>query len=644
MQYHIDDYRPGDPDIKPGLPGADPKDRDTLPEHCDVLVVGCGPAGLTLAAQMAAFPDLETCVVERRMGPLKRGQADGVACRTMEMFNAFGFAHKVMREACWVSETTFWSTHEDPSKGIYRSGRVQDTEEGLSEFPHVIVNQARVQELFLDVMRNSPSRNVPYYGRTLVSLREETGEYPVVAVFDVEHEDGSTSQETIKAKYVVGGDGARSQVRNEIGLELKGDAANQAWGVMDILCVTDFPDNRMKSIINASGGGSVVLIPREGGYLFRVYVEMDKLGDGERVRNRSFDAQDIIDAANRVLSPYTLDVRHVAWSSIYEIGQRMTDRFDNVAPELRGIKSPRIFIAGDACHTHSPKAGQGMNVSMQDSFNLGWKLAAVLRGRAHESLLDSYNDERHTIAKELIDFDKEWAGLLHEASKGDGAVSAEEVQDYFVRSGRYTAGTATHYQPALLTKASCPQLATGVEIGKRFHSSPVVRFCDAKPMELGHSALADGRWRLYAMMPKDGGLEHAYDALGSLCEFLEKGPISPVVRYTRRDEPLDAFLDVRAVLPFHFRDIDLARIPEFLMPRKGKFELRDYEKVFCFGEPKHGDFFAQRGIDPAQGCAILVRPDQYVSGIYALAELAQISEFFGQFMIDQTEFSAEQAA
>jgi len=185
MQYHIDDYVIGDPDIKP-TSNRQRCATEPLPSTCDVLIVGCGPAGLTLAAQLSQFPDIHTCIVDQKPGPLERGQADGIACRTMEMFNAFGFAHKVLREAYWVNETTFWRTHENPDKGIFRSGRVQDTEDGLSEFPHVILNQARVHQLYLDVMRNSSNRNTPYYNCTLSSIAIDKNNTHLVNTYPVE--------------------------------------------------------------------------------------------------------------------------------------------------------------------------------------------------------------------------------------------------------------------------------------------------------------------------------------------------------------------------------------------------------------------------------------------------------------------------
>jgi phenol 2-monooxygenase len=120
---------------------------------------------------------------------------------------------------------------------------------------------------------------------------------------------------------------------------------------------------------------------------------METLGEGERVRNRNISLKDLIASAQQIFRPYTFEVKDTIWWSVYEIGQRLTDSFDN-ADEDSGAPLPSVFIAGDACHTHSPKAGQGMNVSMGDSFNLGWKLAAVLQGRSGPDLLCSYSDER----------------------------------------------------------------------------------------------------------------------------------------------------------------------------------------------------------------------------------------------------------
>ena len=136
MQYHQDGFRTGNPRIAEAL------DKSAEPvTHVDVLIVGCGPAGLTLAAQLSAFNDITTRIVDQKSGPLEVGQADGIACRSMEMFEAFGFARQVEEEAYWVNETSFW--RPDDAGLIGRTERIQDVEDGLSEFPHTIKADGR---------------------------------------------------------------------------------------------------------------------------------------------------------------------------------------------------------------------------------------------------------------------------------------------------------------------------------------------------------------------------------------------------------------------------------------------------------------------------------------------------------------------
>ena len=640
MQFHLNGFRVGDPSVSE--PAADlvaSPAGSALPQEVDVLIVGCGPAGLTLAAQLSAFPEITTRIVEQKPGPLELGQADGIACRTIEMFHAFGFSEKVLKESYWVNETVFWKPDAARHEAITRSGRIQDVEDGLSEFPHVILNQARVHDFFLDVMRRSPSRLEPDYSRRLLDLEiDNTASHPVTVKLERLDPAHEGEIETVKARYVVGCDGARSAVRKSIGRILQGDSANQAWGVMDVLAVTDFPDVRLKSLIQSAGEGTIIIIPREGGYLIRIYVELDKLAANERVASRNIGVEHLIAAAQRILRPYSFEVKEVAWWSVYEIGQRLCDKFDDVPEDEVGRRLPSVFIAGDACHTHSPKAGQGMNVSMQDAFNLGWKLAAVLRGQCPPELLHSYSAERQAIARELIDFDREWAKMLSAPLKtsenGDG-VDPKEVEAYFVRHGRYTAGTATRYRPSALTGESThAHLAAGFPIGARFHSAPVIRLGDAKPVELGHVAEADGRWRLYAFADKADPSSPA-SRLRALCDALADSPASPLLRYTRPGTDIDAVIDLRAILQQPHRDVAVEALPSLLLPRKGRLGLIDYEKVFCPDLKSGRDIFDLRGIDRERGCLVIVRPDQYVANVLPLDDHAALAAFFAAFMLPQ---------
>ncbi|MGI9364965.1 MAG: FAD-dependent monooxygenase, partial [Rhizobiaceae bacterium] len=454
--------------------------------------------------------------------------------------------------------------------------------------------------------------------------------------------------EIIKARYAVGCDGARSKVRQSIGKKLLGDSANQAWGVMDALLVTDFPDIRLKTLIQSANQGSIVIIPREGGYLVRIYVEMDKLKADERVSARNMTCEDIVAAANRVFHPYRIEVKEVPWWSVYEIGQRLTGKFDNGSDDAVETRHPCVFIAGDACHTHSPKAGQGMNVSMGDTFNLGWKLASVLRGRSSTDLLHTYSLERQAVAQTLIDFDREWSRMIgappkigsgggndsshHEGNGGGEGVDPETFQRYFVQSGRYTAGTAHQYRPSLITgTAEHQHLATGFEIGTRFHSAPVVRLADAKPMHLGHLIEADGRWRIFAFGDEQDPAGPC--RLRDFCTFMETAPESPLNQYIAAGQDRDSIFDIRAIVQQAHRSLTPEQMPGLLLPRKGKLRLKDYEKVFCPDLKSDADIFQMRGIDRGHGCMVIVRPDQHLANILPLTGFDALNAFFAAFML-----------
>ncbi|MFO1304765.1 MAG: FAD-binding monooxygenase [Burkholderiales bacterium] len=629
MQFYLDGYRPGDPDTLQAAQEAEHRPA-SLPDEVDVLIVGSGPAGTLLAAQLSAFPHLHTRLVEKRNGPLELGRADGIACRTVETFEAFGLATRLVREAYWVNETVFWRPSKADRSKIERTGRIQDVEDGLSEFPHVIVNQARLQEYLLEYMRKSPSRLAPDYGWDFEGLEVgRDGERPVVAT--LRHEDGR--RKTVRARYAVGCDGAHSRVRDAIGAAPHGDFANHMWGVMDVLAVTDFPDIRLKSAIQSAEHGNILIIPREGGYMVRLYVDLGDVEPGDRSAVRRITADEAIAAARRVLHPYTLDVRDIVWFSVYEVGQRVTDRFDDVPAEESATRLPRVFIAGDACHTHSAKAGQGMNVSMQDALNLGWKLVSVLEGRAGPELLRTYSLERRAIAQELIDFDKRWSKTMSSPPRDPahperGGVDPDELQRQFVQAGRYTAGVATRYATGtLLTGPDTHQhLARGFTIGMRFHSAPVVRLADAKPMHLGHVARADAAWRLYAFADREARRFRA------LMQFLHEDARSPVRWATPPDANVDSVIDVRGIYQQYHRDLRVEDLPPMLLPRKGRFGLVDYEKAYTPDLKTGPDVFDLRGIDRDAGAMVVVRPDQYVAHVLPLDAHDELAQFFARFL------------
>ncbi len=625
MKFHHQGYVSGDPRIQPAA-GVGLNRPDELPEQVDVLIVGAGPAGMIAAAQLAQFPDITTRIVDRRPGRLEVGQADGIQPRSVETFQAFGFADRIVAEGCLIVETAFWQPAADERTRIARTSRVLEDPKGVSEFPHITVNQARVLDYFAEAMANAPTRMKPDWSLEFQGLTiADAGEHPVTVT--LAHTDGPRQGQTrtVQARYVVGADGAHSRVRSAIGCTPVGDRSNHAWGVMDVLAVTDFPDIRVKCAIQSGHHGSILLIPREGGHMVRLYVDLGDVDPAARAAVRQTTVAQTIAKAQKIIHPYTLDVREVAWFSVYEVGHRVCDRFDDVPAGQAGTRTPRVFIAGDASHTHSAKAGQGMNVSMQDGFNLGWKLAHVLQGRSPASLLATYSAERQRIGQDIIAFDKRWASIM--AKPPGEAQGAWELEQGYLQITEFAQGFMTQYPPSLIVgEAQHQALALGYPIGKRFRSGIATRVADGAALHIGHQARADGRWRLYVFA--DAAPAGADSAVKTLADWLAHSPQSPVHGFTPAGLDSNAWFDLKIIYQQGHTAVDLGQVPKVFLPRIGFHALIDYEGVFA--ATPADDIFEARGID-RQGALVLVRPDQYVAHVLPLTATDTLGAFVAGF-------------
>ena len=608
-----------------------------------MLIVGCGPAGLTMARQLSEFTDITTCIVEQESGPLLFGRADGISCRTIEIMEAFNCSEMIVKESYQLKQNAFWEPDSAHPENIKRTHKIADARLGLSEFTHSIVNQARLHEILLEGMKNSVTHLVPHYSRRLLSVdmdsqvTQDLSAYPVTATFERSDEGDADKIETVRARFIIGTDGARSAVRKGMSIALEGDSANKAWGVMDVLVVTDYPDIRVKSFIQSKENGAVMTIPREGGYLVRMYVELELLDKGQRAADIQLTEKDIIAKMQLIFSPYTVSVKEVAWWSIYEVGQRVADRFDDRPLNNAENLIPRGFVAGDACHTHSPKGGWGLNTSLPDTFNLGWKLAAVLQGKSHPKLLQTYSPERRKVAQQLIEADKQLSKLVATsptAKQSEQQIKTDitDIEKFMARQNGFVAGTAIEYFPSYICTGQENQtLASGFNIGQRFHSAEAIRVSDGRCQHLGHLNKADGRWRLFIFGSDQNPTDSTSDS-AQLIHFLAKSESSPVIKYTPEGTDIDSVIDVYGV--FQQQDLAIEEIPGFLWPAKGKYGLNDYEKVFHADQDN--DIYALRGIDRSRGCMVIVRPDQHIANILPLNAQTELSAFFDEFMLVPT--------
>ena len=220
----------------------------------------------------------------------------------------------------------------------------------------------------------------------------------------------------------------------------------------------------------------------------RFYIELPQGTIAKAVK-----LEDLCAGIRQILHPYQIEFAETRWWSAYPIGQRLAESFS---------KADRVFLTGDASHTHSPKAGQGMNVSFQDGYNIGWKLAAVLKKQAGPELLKTYVIERQRVAEGLINWDKIWTKQMASIGKEEGGVldadGNTDFSEIFVKASALTACLLVKYDDSSITQAkgSSQKLASNITVGMRLPSVQVVRYCDALPIQFVKTLPSDGRWRI----------------------------------------------------------------------------------------------------------------------------------------------------
>ncbi|KAL6229818.1 hypothetical protein BDW75DRAFT_249239 [Aspergillus navahoensis] len=576
----------------------------------DVVICGSGTAGLAAATWLAQY-GVDCKILESRSGPLGVGQADGIQVRSVEIFESFGMAEELLREAYHNIEVAFWGS--DPTRsgmGIVRKRSAHATTPGLSHMPRVILNQARFNRMWLEAMRRLNWQEVDYGHKvTKVAVDEEKAMDPEAHPVTIVTEKGG-KEEVFEAKYCLASDGAHSAVRESLGFNLVGETSDSIWGVMDVFPRTDFPDIRKQCIIQ-SDAGSIITIPREGGSMVRVYVE---LAPGTRAKEVTLEH--IQNASRQVFQPYALDVADVWWWSAYPIGQRIADHFSK-----------------------ANRAGQGMNVSLQDGYNIGWKLASVLKGHAGPELLETYVLERQKVADVLINWDKVWAKQMSSIAKEDGGVvdanGKIDFSEVFVKAEAFTAGLTVTYDDSIITQAegSNQQAATNLKVGMRLQGVQVVRFCDAKVMKSVNALPSDGRWRII-VFPGDIRQQLASTKLNQLGTYLfsDHGPIQ---KYLPPGAGIDSLIEVIVILSGERLEIQQEQIPDAFWPATGKYRMRDLHKIYIDDESYHnghGHAYEFYGIDPGQGAVAIVRPDQYVSKVLDMENYEGIGTFFEGFL------------
>ncbi|KAK3339043.1 FAD binding domain-containing protein [Neurospora tetraspora] len=617
----------------------------------DVLIIGAGPAGLALA-NWFRNSNINVLLVDKKAVPTRRGKAEGLKSTTNEIFDSYGIGPQIAAESWRLEEIAIWGQKKDGGEsGIEREQLIQDKVEELGKVRETMLQQSRVEYHMQQNLLGHKNITIQYDTQPVEvkidesSLHSEDEVYPVevrLVKTQVESEgasnilenstphtangDAEEVEERIRAKYIVGCDGAHSWLRKQLQVQLEGDLTDSVFGVVDLIPKSNFPDLRRVCYLRASTG-TILLVPRSNKEV-RLYIPVESGSSLSDPKDLTFDR--IISAARKIMSTYTLEVGSVSWWSAYRVGQRVGSHFSR--------HNERAFLVGDAVHTHSPKAGQGMNTSIQDAYNLGWKLRLVLQQRDKTQLLDSmaaskllatYESERRPVAQDLISFDRGYLKLF--------AAPSAQFDTEFLRAMKFTTGLSIRYPPSCAV-----QLPRGVETaeqlgpsllkadlvpGKRLPDFQAVYQADGITAWIHRRLQATGSFRVIVFAGDIATHKHlstnvqklgeyladSEDGLGALTAGGEAAPVEVLIVHSAdRDK------------------VELLDLHEVFRPWSDS-EGYDYWRVLADAESVHeghGRVYERLEIDPEKGRTLVVRPDGYIGAVLDVDDFEGLGEYF----------------
>ncbi|KAG5644325.1 hypothetical protein DXG03_008683 [Asterophora parasitica] len=475
--------------------------------YSDVLIVGAGPGGLMMAMTLGRMGIKSTIIDAAGYESHEYGRADALQPRSMEVMQTFGtpmdqleaMGKKIYGRAFWEisGESTrrtalarFFPTFLDYEKdyaltvrqGLIEQVMINDLERNCDDF--AVQWHWEFLDMELSAMPSGPS--------TVVVRQKQTGEV-----------------KKLTARYVIAADGGKSSVRrwaSKFGVRFEGESVPVTWCVLDAVGIkSNHPDLERLSVLRSSKG-IVLIIPREpidGKPSARFDIQLAN-------SKQEATQEEATRLIKEIFHPYQVEWEEVNWWSAYEVGQRIINRYS---------VGDSLFFLGDACHTHSPRAGMGLNTAVLEAHNLAWKMGLVLKGVALPQILSTYEQERHIVATDLINMDRRlveiYAGLEKQSIDdfSDAAEWLHTLHTFQAANYAYQAGASIVYQRTLLTAGPKRPMAVkigkpDVNVGTRTRPATVTRVSDSVPVPI--LSPFDGRFTIYFLvgdLARTGALE-----------------------------------------------------------------------------------------------------------------------------------------
>ncbi|KAJ7650743.1 FAD binding domain-containing protein [Roridomyces roridus] len=572
----------------------------------DAVIVGAGPVGTLIAYQLARFGCTPYLMEQENKATLPHyGRATTMWPRTIELLDQLDLADRLMQIGVVTRNALHFRDGRRSEGGLMFGSRMDQLGDTFYKFS-LHLRQRLTEEQFTEALEEhgfGQNRRTSIDGFTIDE--DSLDGYPVtVRARDLEKDEVFE----IKTKFLIGADGGKSTVRSLAGIPFAGERTTNRWIRMDARVKTNMPNPRCLNSIDSKYHGQILWCPIDNGltrigYVFSQAL-LEKYGGLEGV------TQEVaVKEAIQALQPFEVEFLEVDWFTIYGIGQAIAETFS---------VDDRIFLAGDACHTHSSGSAQGLNTGVQDAVNISWKLALYILGLGKKSLIESYTAERKPSVQQVIEYDKVISTLISEQYPPRFEGRKEHPHDILTewyRDGNvrlFTLGLGISYPTNLINSTRSDPSAATITPGERGPDVFLATIGTSDPIRLHsvlkneakfHSVIFTGNPALTRP-----ALRSLHSALGSPTSFINTFPARRVFRFTT----LAAGSGNGAA--------DVLGVPGFGPGGR------------TFWDPE-GRAHAMYGVDEGRGAVIVFRPDGWVGCVVGLEGVLELGAYFEEILV-----------